>query len=174
METAIEMYSGVEENDCRTEYDLSKFSRPVGFGTVARFTRLQFVGKQRAKYFNCEYMKVKISVFAHSPLTGCHIAFVVKNKSNTDKLLSGMSKEFNLHEGNNDILVEIPLELLISDTYMLHVEVISFHENGISYTYDNPFSSFLFVVEEKNGKYIWPKKYYGNIRVNDVAAQWDN
>ena len=34
-----------------------------------------------------------------------------------------------------------------------------------------PFSSFPFVVHVKEDNYVWPKKYYGNVRIKDVKAE---
>ena len=116
-------------------------------------------------------MKVKTSIHANKPMRECHVSFVIKDKSNSDKLLSGMSKEFDLVQENNDVVIQIPLALLVSDVYNLHVEILTFDQNGNSFTYDNPCFTFLFVIEEKNENYVWPKKYYGHVRIGDVETE---
>ena len=172
VEEAIEIYSGVSDDDgFKTDYELSHFVRPHAYGTDVRFTKLQFHGKQRALYADNENMKVKILILSNKQMNACHVSFVVKNKSNTDKLLSGMSKEFDLQQGSNKVVIQIPLYLLVTDIYQLHIEVIAFDQNGNSFTYDNPFTSFPFAVEEKDEKHVWPKKFYGNVRVNDVVTE---
>ena len=171
VEEAINIYSGVEKDQgFRTEYDLSKLVRPGRFGTVARFTRIRFLDKHKAEYTGNERMKARISIFANEPLKECHVSFVIKDRSNNEKLLSGLSNEINLKQGENEITLQIPLGLLVSDTYMLHIEIVAFNQNGSSFTYDNPFTSFPFIVEDIFGGNVLPKKYYGNVRVCDAMV----
>ena len=172
VEEAISIYMGNEDNEFKTQYSLSQLARHHGFGTVVKFTDLQFLNKEKAKYCNNESMNLQISVYANRPLDNCHIAFVIKNKINTDKIISGMSQNLDLAQGENQVIIQIPLNLLVSDVYMLHLEAIAFDYSGNSFTYDNPFTSFPFYVEDTNGIQIWPKIYYGNVKLDDVPTQF--
>ena len=67
--------------------------------------------------------------------------------------------------------VTVPIDLLEEDMYCLHLELVSFDEYGISMTYDNPFTTFPFIVNKKTDRYIWPKQYYGNVREQGVSAE---
>lgn len=172
VEEAIAVYLGAEDNEFGVDYELSHLMRPQGFGENAKFTNLKLLGKVRAKYSSNEIMRAKASLVSSAQLNGCHIAFVVKNKSNTTIFLSGMSKEFNLQEGKNSVVIDIPLDMLVSDIYMLHIEILAFWHTGTSHTYDNPFTSFPFMVDNDDNEHIWPKQYYGNVKLNDVETKW--
>ena len=171
VERAIEIYSGGAVSGFVTTFELSNITRRSGFGSVARFMDLQFIGKQNAQYDRCDIMKIKTSIQANTQLNACHIAFVIKNISNTEIFLSGMSHEIIIFQGKNNVTIHIPLDLLVPDVYMLHLEIIAFSQNGTSYTYDNPFFSFPFIVDGRNDKHIWPKKYYGNVKLNDIMTE---
>ena len=100
-----------------------------------------------------------------------YIAIVIKKTDDTTICISGISQPIVLDEGDNAVRVRIPIDLLEEDAYRLHLELISIDEYGKSYTYDNPFISFPFKVTKTEDRYIWPTKYYGNVREKGITAE---
>ena len=172
VEEAIEVYmgsEGIEKYD--VHYELENLERRSQFGTVYRLCELAFANKYKALYSDNELMELHIKISAHNRNDNMFIAIIIKCKDNNTICISGISQRIVLEEGYNEIKVDVPVDLLEEDSYRLHIELISFDQYGRSFTYDNPFISFPFKINKTEDKYIWPIKYYGNVRQQGIVAE---
>ena len=171
VEEAITIYMGKEGTDeLKTQFELETLPRPHSLGSKYRFSSLSFLDKNKAEYNSDEDLNLALTLRAKEINEKLYIAIVIKNKDNSCICFSGISTFFVLEKGNNRILLRVPLKLLEEDTYRLHMELISFDQYGRSFTYDNPHISFPFRVIKTADNYIWPIKYYGNVRVEGITA----
>ena len=171
VEEGIGVYVGKNADGARTHYELESRKRPGQLGTIHRFCVLDFLNKEKAAYDNLKKIELNLQIKALRDQDGMFIAVVVKKMDNTTICFSGLSQEFSLDKGSNKLHVTVPIDLLEEDMYCLHLELISFDEYGISMTYDNPFTTFPFIVNKITDRYIWPKQYYGNVREQGVSAE---
>ena len=172
VEEAIEVYLGKEDIDeLRTNYQLDSLKRPSSFGAQYRFCKLTFLDKGKADYYNNEILSLLIQITANENNNEMYLAVVIKNKDNSAICISGISQKISIKQGRNDIRLSVPIDLLEEDLYRLHLELISFDQSGRSFTFDNPFISFPFKVNKSTDVYIWPIKYYGNVRIQGIKAQ---
>ena len=171
VEEAIEVYLGIDNDDgFNIHFELDSLERPNSYGTTYRFCSLDFVNKNKAEYSNNELIELRINLRAKYINNKLCIAVVVKTRDNNSICFSGISPFFSLYQGNNQVEVSVPLNMLEEDSYRLHIELVSFDAYGKSYTYDNPFISFPFKVTKKDDRYIWPIKYYGHVREKGILV----
>ena len=172
VEEAIEIYLGQEGTDVfNTQYELDTLKRKKQFGSKYRFCKLAFADRSKAEYDNQERINLDIQIRASEKIKDVAISIIIKTKDNSDICLSGISQMISLEKGMNNVAVCFPIDLLEADSYRLHMELIAFDQYGHSFTYDNPFVSFPFLVNKVEDHYIWPIKYYGNVRVQGIKAE---
>ena len=172
VEEAIEVYLGREGTDVlKNQYELDSLNRRKPFGTKYRFCKLVFANKNKAEYGKQEHITLNLQIRASEKVDGVAISIIIKTKDNSNICLSGISQMISLEKGMNNVIVAFPLDLLEEDSYRLHLELIAFDQYGHSFTYDNPFVSFPFIVNKVEDHYIWPIKYYGNVRIQGISAK---
>ena len=92
---------------------------------------------------------------------------------NSEHILLGiiMSDQFSVQTGVMKVLSGcIYLGMLGGDDYLLGIEIVEICENGSFSSYDNPGVDMRFHIQDDNAQGIkWIKKYWGNIRFNDMA-----
>ncbi len=171
VEDGIREYLKEKTEIFSVHYKLENLHRPADFGSVFRFCELSFVGKSKAEYNNNETIDLHIKFSSSRKQDGLYVAAIVKNEENTSICVSGISKELSFDQGNIAVHVSIPISMLEENVYRLHLEIIAFGKYGQSYTYDNPFISFPFRVNKTTDQYIWPRKYYGSVRIKGISAE---
>ncbi len=63
----------------------------------------------------------------------------------------------------------LDLEGLVEDRYCLSFEIIKKDNAGGYFSYDNPYAKILVLITETDtGKIFWSKKYWGNVKLNDI------
>ena len=172
VEEAIEAYMGSADlGTFDTRYEVEHLPRKGQCGKIIRLCELTFLQKNNTQYFEGESIALLLNIKAKTAEDNFFIAIVIKNKDNSEICVSGVSQKIAIKCGVNSVKVKVPIDLLEEDNYRLHIELVSFDEHGRSFTYDNPFVSFPFRLNKKGDHYIWPIKYYGNVRQQGIEAE---
>lgn len=170
-EEAIEIYLGTEGTDIyKTRYELESLKRPGHYGETIRFCELSYKNKNSAQYTQHESIDLIIHFKSDVRWRDLYIAAVIKNKDNSAIYVSGISQQIGFEKGNNTVELSIPTDMLVENTYRLHLELLSIDQYGKSVTLDNPFISFPFMVIRAANTEIWPVKYYGSVRIDGINA----
>ena len=171
VEKGIAIYMNENTDDHYPVYhDFRKIKRQYGFGKKLFIDYLELTGRKSAVYSAKEKMSFRVSLT--SAFSSDNLRILLK-LFNSEHILLGiiMSDQFSVQTGVMKVLSGcIYLGMLGGDDYLLGIEIVEICENGSFSSYDNPGVDMRFHIQDDNAQGIkWIKKYWGNIRFNDMA-----
>ena len=171
VEKGIAIYMNENTDDHYPVYhDFRKIKRQYGFGKKLFIDYLELTGRKSAVYSANEKMTFRVSLT--STFSSDRLRILLR-LANSEHIFIGiiMSDEFGVQANVPKVLNgEVDLGMLGKDDYLLGIEIVEICENGSFSSYDNPGVDMRFHIQDDNAQGIkWIKKYWGNIRFNDMA-----
>ena len=171
VEKGIAIYMNENTDDHYPVYhDFRKIKRQYGFGKKLLIDYLELTGRKSAVYSANEKMTFRVSLT--STFSSDRLRILLR-LANSEHIFIGiiMSDEFGVQANVPKVLNgEVDLGMLGKDDYLLGIEIVEICENGSFSSYDNPGVDMRFHIQDDNAQGIkWIKKYWGNIRFNDMA-----
>ena len=170
VEKAINHYlKNDDDNNFPVYFDYTESVRDYHFGKEIFVNSLRLIGKDVAQYKVSEEIPFEITLDSNIDIHDIQIIMRIKEANNVTKIAAALSESFSIKKGENILRFSLDLEGLVEDRYCLSFEIIKKDNAGGYFSYDNPYAKILVLITETDtGKIFWSKKYWGNVKLNDI------
>ena len=174
VEKAIDIYSGVGNNELPLEYNLSDVARPSAqHGHDIRITKFAFETNNQAAFRRTQEVKFGITFEAKKKLNGLKLYFVIYASNGT---IIGLAQTYESAVDTipgKQYTIEFSFDAsnLVEDTYSFIPDLFVDDGNGKHYSVDHPMQNVFFkIIDDAPIGLDWNLKYYGNVRMNEVKV----
>ena len=170
-EEAIRVYMGASDsNDFPVEYDYRTIKRSYHFGQQIFINHARILHKSEAKFSSSERIIFEVNFTSKLTIDGLQLILRVKDRDNVSLIAASLSPEFNaIQDMTKTITFSFDTNSLAEDQYCLSFEIIKKDSVGNYFSYDNPSARIqVLIVNPKMEEIFWSKKYWGNIRLEDL------
>ena len=170
VEDAIHYYMKTDsDNKLNVYFDYTKNEREYQFGKIIFVNSLRLLNKEIARYKVNEKIQFELNMKTEENVDNVRVIVRIKDEDNVTKIAATLSECFSVKDFENIMRFALDTKGLVEDKYCLSFEIIKQDSAGNYYSYDNPYAKIPIVLTEGDTeKIFWSKKYWGNIKLDDI------
>jgi lipopolysaccharide transport system ATP-binding protein len=178
VDKAIAVYLDQGKGQLVNYYDFTNVKRPSDFHGISLFVHsFKFVGKETPSYTTFEPMIFEIEYTASRSGEDLGIFLTICCE---DETLAGTTYSQSIGFTQKDKRVKkrfsLDISNLVEGTYSFYLDIFYRNDYGTINSCDHPLKKIYFeVMDDDNVKSItWSRKYYGNVRLNELRLLKEN